>query len=180
MKDGDVSLILKDVTIDDEGVCVVSTWKKHGDGIRASSTFMLFLQVNKHTTTPPPISTPAGSTSITLPPVLSVLLPIGSVYVVVLLVLLVLLARRCVQRKLEADGEDDITSSITYSVVKASNHQQPPVKETRERETDSAVIYSAVRTEDVSHGQTTIRTRRLRYSCSLSVTVDRDKLVLAG
>ncbi|XP_039464673.1 uncharacterized protein LOC120438317 [Oreochromis aureus] len=169
MKDGDVSLILNNVTINDAGtyechVFMEKIW-------RWQSISIIYLSVvvppDKHTTTPPPTSAAhPGSTSITLPPSLSppplsVLLPVGSVYVVVLLVLLVLLVRRCVHRKLE-DGEDDITSSITYSVVKSSNHQQPPVKEARERETDSAVIYSAVRTEDVSYGQTTIRTRRPR------------------
>ncbi|XP_039464661.1 uncharacterized protein LOC120438311 isoform X2 [Oreochromis aureus] len=168
MKDGNVSFILKDVTINDTGTYKCLVYVEETKPRRLINIIHLTVDPpDKHTTTPPPTST--------LPPVLSVLLPIGSVYVVVLLVLLVLLVRRCVHRKLE-DGEDDITSSITYSVVKSSNHQQPPVKEARERETDSAVIYSAVRTEDVSHGQTTIRTRRLRYSCSLSVTVDRDKL----
>lgn len=35
--------------------------------------------------------------------------------------------------------------------------------------TDSLAIYSVVRTEDVSNGQTPMRPRRLRYSCSLSL-----------
>ncbi|XP_039464676.1 uncharacterized protein LOC120438320 [Oreochromis aureus] len=163
MKDGDVSLILKDVTINDAGTykCHV-LMEKPWQWSNISIIHLHVVPPEKPTTTPPPTSAAhPGSTSITLPPPLSVLLPVGAVYVVVLLVLLVLLVRRCVHRKLE-DGEDDITSSIAYSVVKSSNHQQPPVKETREGETDSAVIYSAVRTEDVSYGQTTIRTRRLR------------------
>ncbi|CAI5669709.1 unnamed protein product [Oreochromis niloticus] len=155
MKDGDVSLILKDVTINDAGtykchVLMEKPWQwsnisiihlhvvppaeTHPHRHTAPPLTNSWITVTeKPTTTPPPTSAAhPGSTSITLPPPLSVLLPVGAVYVVVLLVLLVLLVRRCVHRKLEADGEDDITSSIAYSVVKSSNHQQPPVKETRE------------------------------------------------
>ncbi|CAI5671527.1 unnamed protein product [Oreochromis niloticus] len=43
-----------------------------------------------------------------------------------------------------------------------SGHGESPSSWITVTETDSAVIYSAVRTEDVSHGQTTIRTRRPR------------------
>ncbi|CAI5671525.1 unnamed protein product [Oreochromis niloticus] len=135
MKDGDVSLILKDVTIDDAGTYECRVYMgRETDSWEFISIIFLRVPPDKHTIF-----------------LLSVLLPIGSVYVVVLLV------RRCVHRKLEEDGEDDITSDITYSVVKSSNHQQPRIGD---RETDSAVIYSAVRSEDVSYGQTTIRTRR--------------------
>ncbi|CAI5671456.1 unnamed protein product [Oreochromis niloticus] len=64
------------------------------------------------------------------PPVLSVLSFVGSVCVVVLLVLLVLLVRRYVPRKPEGETQ-------TYS--------------------DSAAVYSAVRTEDVTYGPIIIK-----------------------
>ncbi|KAL4008554.1 hypothetical protein ACER0C_002406 [Sarotherodon galilaeus] len=173
MKDGDASLILKNVTINDVGTyeCRVDVRET-----RLWDLSIIYLSVvDPPGDSPPPISTPPptstsnpGSISITLPPSLSapplsVLLPVGSVYVVVLLVLLVLWVRQCVHRKLEVDGEDDIISSITYSVVKASTTSSPTNQ--RWRFTDSAVVYSAVRTEDVSYGQTPIRTRRPR--CTL-------------
>uniref|UniRef100_A0AAX7VFL7 Ig-like domain-containing protein n=1 Tax=Astatotilapia calliptera TaxID=8154 RepID=A0AAX7VFL7_ASTCA len=94
-----------------------------------------------------------------------------TVCVVALLVLLVLLVRRCVHRKPEDqdNGEDDIITDITCSVSNISKCQQQPIR--KSQECDSAVIYLAVRTEDVSYGQTTIRTRRPRAKCHLITEV---------
>ncbi|CAI5660386.1 unnamed protein product [Oreochromis niloticus] len=166
-------MTIQHVSRSDEGLykCDIS-----GHGESPSSWITV---TGEHTNTPPPTSTPPpGSTFNTLPPslsppVLSVFSFVGSVCVVVLLVLLVLLVKRCVHRKPEDqdDGEDDIITDITCSVINISKCQQQPIKKTQE--CDSAVIYSAVRTEDVGCGQTTIRTRRPRFS--LSLTMDRDK-----
>ncbi|XP_039859943.1 uncharacterized protein LOC120716468 isoform X2 [Simochromis diagramma] len=167
IKDGDVSLILKDVRTDDAGTyeCRVVTIRRKRANLSSNPISIIYLHVvppGEHTTTPPPTSTPPpGSTHITLPPslslpVLSVLSCVGSVCVVVLLVLLVPLVRRCVHRKPEEDGEDE----IIHSTIKISNHPQQPIKP--RRDIYSAVVYSAVRTEDVGYGQTTIRTRRPR------------------
>ncbi|XP_025757771.1 low affinity immunoglobulin gamma Fc region receptor II-like isoform X2 [Oreochromis niloticus] len=166
-------MTIQHVSRSDEGLykCDIS-----GHGESPSSWITV---TDKHTTTPPPTSTPLLiNTSIPAPasaPLLfHMLISFASVCIVVLLVLLVLLVRRCVHRKVEdIVGEDDIITDVMYSAVKTTIHQQPI---RRSRETDSAVVYSAVRTEDVSYGQTTNRTRRPRYSCSLSLTVDRDKL----
>uniref|UniRef100_A0A669DQ94 Low affinity immunoglobulin gamma Fc region receptor II-like n=1 Tax=Oreochromis niloticus TaxID=8128 RepID=A0A669DQ94_ORENI len=147
-------MTIQHVSRSDEGLykCDIS-----GHGESPSSWITV---TGEHTTTPPPTSTSPPSLS---PPVLSVLSSLGSVCVVVLLVLLVLLVRRCVHRKPEdeeQDGEDDITSKITYSDINISARIKLPIK--AQRETDSAVVYSAVTTEDVCYGQTTIRIRRPR------------------
>uniref|UniRef100_A0AAZ1XD14 Ig-like domain-containing protein n=1 Tax=Oreochromis aureus TaxID=47969 RepID=A0AAZ1XD14_OREAU len=156
-------MTIQHVSRSDEGLykCDISA---HGESPSSWITV-----TEKLTTTPPPTSTPPpGSTSITLPPslsppILSVLSSVGSVCVVVLLVLLVLVVRRSVHRKPEVDreeGEDnDVISHVMYSYVKRSDYQQS-IRD--KRETDLAVVYSAVRSEDVSYGQTTIRTRRPR------------------
>uniref|UniRef100_A0AAX7TT42 Ig-like domain-containing protein n=1 Tax=Astatotilapia calliptera TaxID=8154 RepID=A0AAX7TT42_ASTCA len=124
------------------------------------------------TSTPPPTFTsPPGSTSNTLPPsrshpLLSMMLvsSVGSSCVVVLLVLLVPLVRRCVHRKPEADqeeaGEDDIITYVMYSYIQLSDPQQQPIR--KSKETDTTVVYPAVGSDDVSNGQTTISTRKLR------------------
>uniref|UniRef100_A0AAZ1XGJ3 Ig-like domain-containing protein n=1 Tax=Oreochromis aureus TaxID=47969 RepID=A0AAZ1XGJ3_OREAU len=107
-------MTIQHVSRSDEGLykCNIS-----GHGESPSSWITV---TDKHTTTPPPTSTPPpastsapDSTSITLPPslspaVLSVLSCVGSVCVGVLLVLLVLLVRRCIQRKPE--GETQMTA----------------------------------------------------------------------
>uniref|UniRef100_A0AAZ1XZY5 Ig-like domain-containing protein n=1 Tax=Oreochromis aureus TaxID=47969 RepID=A0AAZ1XZY5_OREAU len=147
-------MTIQHVSRSDEGLykCDIS-----GHGESPSSWITV---TDKHTTTPPPTSTP--------PLVLSVLSCVGSVCVVVLLV------RRCVHRKPEDQdvGEDDIITDIMCSVINISTFQQQPIRQSEE--CDSAVIYSAVRTEDVSYGQTTIRTRRPRVStrakCHLLLT----------
>uniref|UniRef100_A0AAZ1X989 Ig-like domain-containing protein n=1 Tax=Oreochromis aureus TaxID=47969 RepID=A0AAZ1X989_OREAU len=162
-------MTIQHVSRSDEGLykCDIS-----GHGESPSSCITV---TDKHTTTPPPTSTPAststpppGPTHINLPPslsppVLSVLSFAGSVCFVVLLVLLVLLVRRCVHRKPE-DGkvaeEDDIISYVMYCDVKTSELQKQPIRRRRDR--NSAAVDSAVRTEDVSYEQTYIRTRRPR------------------
>ncbi|XP_039859948.1 low affinity immunoglobulin gamma Fc region receptor II-like [Simochromis diagramma] len=114
----------------------------------------------EHTTTPPPTSTlPSTSTS---PPVLSLLPCVGSVCFVVLLVLLVLLVRRCVHRKPEDQYEaveNGITDDILYSDVKISTHQHP---KKQNNDSDAAVIYSSVRTEDISYGRIIIKDTKTR------------------
>uniref|UniRef100_A0AAZ1XKP2 Ig-like domain-containing protein n=1 Tax=Oreochromis aureus TaxID=47969 RepID=A0AAZ1XKP2_OREAU len=152
-------MTIQHVSRSDEGLykCDIS-----GHGESPSSWITV---TDKHTTTPPPTSTPPGSNSPPGSSVIPVFLFVGSVCVVVLLVLLVLLVRQCVHRKPEADqeetGKDDIITHVVYNIVKLSHHPQS-IRPSRECES----------AEDVSCGQT----RRPRYSCSLSFTVDRDKL----
>ncbi|XP_025759257.1 low affinity immunoglobulin gamma Fc region receptor II-like isoform X2 [Oreochromis niloticus] len=146
-------MTIQHVSRSDEGLykCDIS-----GHGESPSSWITV---TDKHTTTPPPTSTPPGSTSVTLPASLSpavvcVLSVFGSVCVMVMLVLLILLVRRFVHRK----PEDDIRDDIRYSEIKISNPHQQPMR--RRKETDPAAVYSAVRTEDVSYGQITIKEKQ--------------------
>uniref|UniRef100_A0AAZ1XII6 Ig-like domain-containing protein n=1 Tax=Oreochromis aureus TaxID=47969 RepID=A0AAZ1XII6_OREAU len=100
-----------------------------------------------HITTPPPTSTPPpGSTSVTLPPVLSVLSCVGSVCVVVLLVLLVLLVRHCVHRKPEE--RDPVYSAVKTGDVSYGEIIIKDVKkQTRIREfnREPNVVYSSLK-----------------------------------
>uniref|UniRef100_A0A669F695 Ig-like domain-containing protein n=1 Tax=Oreochromis niloticus TaxID=8128 RepID=A0A669F695_ORENI len=84
-------MTIQHVSRSDEGLykCDIS-----GHGESPSSWITV---TDKHTTTPPPTSSS--------PPVLSVLSCVGSVCFVVLLVLLVLLGRRCVHRKPEGETQ---------------------------------------------------------------------------
>ncbi|XP_026179131.1 low affinity immunoglobulin gamma Fc region receptor II-c-like isoform X3 [Mastacembelus armatus] len=91
-----------------------------------------------------PATAPAPTTA---PPYV---LPVASVCGLVLLVLLVLLVRRHVQRKPKA-GEDQISDVRTCQ----TRQQQQPVRRITDR--DPAPVYSAVRTEDVTYGQIVIR-----------------------
>ncbi|CAI5660580.1 unnamed protein product [Oreochromis niloticus] len=147
-------MTIQHVSRSDEGLykCDIS-----GHGESPSSWITV---TEKHTTTPPPTSTLPGSTSVTLPASLSpavvcVLSVFGSVCVMVMLVLLILLVRRFVHRKPE---EDDIRDDIRYSEIKISNPHQQPTR--RRKETDPAAVYSAVRPEDVSYGQITIKEKQ--------------------
>uniref|UniRef100_A0A669B779 Ig-like domain-containing protein n=1 Tax=Oreochromis niloticus TaxID=8128 RepID=A0A669B779_ORENI len=99
----------------------------------------------------------------TSPAVLSVLSCVGSVCVVVLLVLLVLLVRRCVHRKPEVRDSAAVPSSVTSE---DTSYAEIIIKEkqnnSKMRETDTHVVYSAVRTEAVSYGQTAVTPNRQR------------------
>ncbi|CAI5671419.1 unnamed protein product [Oreochromis niloticus] len=156
-------MTIQHVSRSDEGLykCDIS-----GHGESPSSWITV---TDKPTTTPPPTSTPPTvSTHTTLspspsPPVLSVLLvsSVGSSWVVVLLVLLVLLGKRCVHNKPEDQeeaGEDDIITYVMY--ISTSDHQQQPVRQSKE--TDAAVVYPAVSDDEVCYGETIVRTRRPR------------------
>uniref|UniRef100_A0A669EC23 Ig-like domain-containing protein n=1 Tax=Oreochromis niloticus TaxID=8128 RepID=A0A669EC23_ORENI len=145
-------MTIQHVSRSDEGLykCDIS-----GHGESPSSWITV---TEKPTTTPPP-----GSTSITLPPllspaVLSVLSSVGAVCFVVLLVLLVLLVKRLVHKNFKELEENDITEDITYSDIKISNRQQKLIRGSRG--TDPAAVYSAVRTEDVNYGQITIKEKQ--------------------
>ncbi|CAI5660096.1 unnamed protein product [Oreochromis niloticus] len=142
-------MTIQHVSRSDEGLykCDIS-----GHGESPSSWITV---TGEHTTTPPPSLSP---------PALYVLSCVGSVCVVVLLVLLVLLVRRCVHRKPEAEQEEDanynFTNNITYSDIKSSHCQQRAIKQ--HRDFDTAVVYSAVRTEDVTYGQIAIKPKKIR------------------
>uniref|UniRef100_A0A669ETP3 Ig-like domain-containing protein n=1 Tax=Oreochromis niloticus TaxID=8128 RepID=A0A669ETP3_ORENI len=144
-------MTIQHVSRSDEGLykCDIS-----GHGESPSSWITV---TDKHTTTPPP--TPASI--ITSPPdsflLLPVLLPVGSVCVVVLLVLVVLLVRQRVCRKSAVDLEK-LEDGLTYSDLKQLHHQQQSVK--LNTGSDSAVVYTAVRTEDISYEQTEIRSNK--------------------
>ncbi|XP_033182579.1 high affinity immunoglobulin epsilon receptor subunit alpha-like [Anabas testudineus] len=114
------------VTKSDEGLykCHISS---HGESPPS------WISVTEKPTTTPGLSTP-----------LPVGLPVSIFVFICFLVFLVLLVRRCGQKKSKTDevGED-----VKYAEVKISRHPQ------QTRESDPAVIYSAVKREDVSYGQ---------------------------
>uniref|UniRef100_A0AAX7UGA4 Ig-like domain-containing protein n=1 Tax=Astatotilapia calliptera TaxID=8154 RepID=A0AAX7UGA4_ASTCA len=117
-------MTIQHVSRSDEGLykCDIS-----GHGESPSSWITV---TDKHTTTPPPTSTPTPVSIITSPPdslLLPVLLPVGSVCVVVLLVLVVLLVRQRVCRKSAVDLEK-AEDGLTYSDLKELHHQQQSVK----------------------------------------------------
>ncbi|GLD72587.1 low affinity immunoglobulin gamma Fc region receptor II-like isoform X2 [Lates japonicus] len=90
------------------------------------------------TTAGPTPTSPAVSTYSSSSP-LPVLLPVVSLCGLVVLVLLV---RRCVQRKHKAD-KGEVKDDITYSDVKILHHQQQPIRTSRE--CYSVAVYSGVR-----------------------------------
>ncbi|XP_033182635.1 low affinity immunoglobulin gamma Fc region receptor II-like [Anabas testudineus] len=92
---------------------------------------------------------PCGPSPLVLLPVLLFALSVSGL---VLLAFLILLVKQHVCRRPVDDNEEVGDGDIVYTEVKISNHRQPVI-----RESDSAVVYSAVRTEDVSHGQTVIK-----------------------
>ncbi|KAM4537336.1 uncharacterized protein PAE49_021679 isoform 2-T2 [Odontesthes bonariensis] len=104
------------------------------------------------TTLCPTSAPPPGSSS----PLLSLVLPLVCVCVVVLL--LVLLVKRCICKKSEADKEQVGEDDVTYSDVKISRRKQQKVKTTQEE--DPATLYSAVRPEDVTYGEITIKNKQ--------------------
>uniref|UniRef100_A0AAX7W7E1 Ig-like domain-containing protein n=1 Tax=Astatotilapia calliptera TaxID=8154 RepID=A0AAX7W7E1_ASTCA len=133
-------MTIQHVSRSDEGLykCDIS-----GHGESPSSWITV---TDKHTTTPPPTSTPQPGSS--LIPVLS---SVGSVCVVVLLVLLVLLVRRCVHRKPEEN--DRAAADVSYGQIMVKEKQS----ELKTRESDSTTIYSEVRTGDFCYGPKTTR-----------------------
>ncbi|XP_030581780.1 uncharacterized protein LOC115777894 [Archocentrus centrarchus] len=109
----------------------------------------------RHTTTPPPTSN--------FPFVLFALSSVGSVCVVILLLLLALVVIRCGHRKPKESDPAAVASAVRTEI----NYGRIFIKETpnkpKTRETETAVIYSTVRTEDVSYGQTAVTPK----SCSV-------------
>ncbi|XP_042257800.1 low affinity immunoglobulin gamma Fc region receptor II-like [Thunnus maccoyii] len=95
-----------------------------------------------------PLFTPTSTSTSTSSHLM--LLSVPLVCGLVPLVLLVLLVRRCVQRKLKAAeldvGEDDITDDITYSGIKKWYHQSQPIR--RSRVCYSVAVFSAVKTTE--------------------------------
>ncbi|XP_067380713.1 uncharacterized protein [Channa argus] len=160
------------VTKSDEGLykCHISS---HGE----SPPSWIYV-TEKPTTTSPPSwiyvtensSTTASnvtSTSSTKLNLLYVSYCVAPVCGLILLTLLVLLVRQHVQRKQKADemtvGAETITDDITYSDIKIRRHKHHQQKSSRQsKETDSAALYSTVRTEDVRYGQIVIRPKRRR------------------
>uniref|UniRef100_A0AAZ1X2N8 Ig-like domain-containing protein n=1 Tax=Oreochromis aureus TaxID=47969 RepID=A0AAZ1X2N8_OREAU len=104
---------------------------------------------------------PATSNSLSVFPLLSVLLSFGSVCVVVLLVLLVV--RRCVHRKPE-----ESCPAANNTVMRAGDvsYGQIIIKQKKNKlkrkETNPAAVYLAVGTEDISYGQIFIRPKTPR------------------
>uniref|UniRef100_A0AAZ1XUC4 Ig-like domain-containing protein n=1 Tax=Oreochromis aureus TaxID=47969 RepID=A0AAZ1XUC4_OREAU len=143
-------MTIQHVSRSDEGLykCDIS-----GHGESNSSWITV---TDKHTTTPPPTSTPPTMTTLipvpaSAPPLLlPVLISVASVCIVVLLVLLVLLVMRCVHRKPE-DPDKAAGDDVTYTGIQVSHRRQQPVNQSRE--TDTTAVYSAVRTEDVTYGK---------------------------
>uniref|UniRef100_A0AAZ1XZZ7 Ig-like domain-containing protein n=1 Tax=Oreochromis aureus TaxID=47969 RepID=A0AAZ1XZZ7_OREAU len=137
-------MTIQHVSRSDEGLykCDIS-----GHGESPSSWITV---TDKHTTTPPPTCTPPpGSIASPGSPLIPVLSCVGSVCVVVLLVLLVLLRRRHAHRKPEDQAGKD---GITYSDIRVTHRQrQQPIR--HNKEDDPAVIYSAVRNDNISYEQ---------------------------
>ncbi|XP_076737237.1 uncharacterized protein LOC112431770 [Maylandia zebra] len=141
-------MTIQHVSRSDEGLykCDIS-----GHGESPSSWITV---TGEHNTTPPPTSTPpphnkhVSHVHIILPVLIA-----ASVCVVVLLI------RRLVHRKPEDQKEngEDITDDIMYSDIKISTRQLQPA---RQRESDPATVYSAVRTEDVTYGEIIIRDKK--------------------
>ncbi|XP_029381938.1 uncharacterized protein LOC115058643 isoform X2 [Echeneis naucrates] len=151
-------MTLRHVNKSAEGLykCVV-----RGQG-RSESSWVSVTEKPSPSSTPPPPS-PSSSSSSLHPSLLGIL----SVSGLVLLVLLVLLVRRWVQGKRDADEEvkngditGDITGDIIYSDLKILHHQRQPIKENGD--VDPAAVYSAVRTEDVVNGPITTEDGRWR------------------
>ncbi|XP_039464028.1 low affinity immunoglobulin gamma Fc region receptor II-c-like [Oreochromis aureus] len=142
-------MTIQHVSRSDEGLykCDISS---HGESPSSWITV-----TDKHTTTPPPTSTPPPTFALFL--VLRVLLPVELVSVVVLLVFLVVLVRRCVHRKSEESDTAAVysaggTEDINYGQIVIKENQNKP----KMRESDPSVIYSAVRAQDFSYRQTSI------------------------
>ncbi|XP_067380805.1 transmembrane and immunoglobulin domain-containing protein 1-like isoform X1 [Channa argus] len=179
------------VTKSDEGLykCHISS---HGESPPS------WIYVTEKTMTAPPPSWESvtgqegNSTATPQPtsPLVFVLLSVVPLCALIVLVLLVILLRKCVWRKNKAAEEEVGEGDITYSDV---HHQQQPIRQNREtdpaavysavkgaehisygqilinqetkskkKEADPAAVYSAVRTEDVSYGQIVIRPNRRR------------------
>ncbi|XP_042256688.1 uncharacterized protein LOC121889065 [Thunnus maccoyii] len=148
------------VSKSDEGLykCNISS---HGE---SPSSWITVTEKPTTTSQSTPLSTPTSTSQ----PLISWFVPsVCGLVVLMLLFLLVILVRRCVQRKPKAAklevGEDDITDDITYSDIKILHHQPQPIRQSRE--SDPAAVYSAVKTtEDVSYGQIVIKSNRTRES----------------
>ncbi|XP_033182598.1 Fc receptor-like protein 5 [Anabas testudineus] len=105
--------------------------------------------ISSHGESPPSwisVTGQEGEDSLSDNPLLSVLLPVASVSGLLLLVLLFLLVRRCVQRKPKARevkvGEDD----ITYSDIKIL-HRQRSNRQKNEPPPEPEVVYSSLRSD---------------------------------
>ncbi|KAM4536237.1 uncharacterized protein PAE49_020890 [Odontesthes bonariensis] len=148
-------MTLLHVTSSDEGLyrCNISG---HGE----SPPSWISVTEKPTTSSPPSSSITHGSTShLPLPYVVLLAACVG--VFLLLLVLLVLLVRRCVHRKAEADvggTEED----VTYSDLKTLTHPQQQNRKNRVNpaEPDPAAVYSAVRTDHVSYGEVVFRDRK--------------------
>uniref|UniRef100_A0A669EKD7 Ig-like domain-containing protein n=1 Tax=Oreochromis niloticus TaxID=8128 RepID=A0A669EKD7_ORENI len=152
-------MTIQHVSRSDEGLykCDIS-----GHGESPSSWITV---TDKHTTTPPPTSN-----SLSVFPLLSVLLSFGSVCVVVLLVLLVV--RRCVHRKPEesfpaANNTVMRAGDVSYGqiIIKQKKNKL------KRKETNPAAVYLAVGTEDISYGQIFIRPKTPRGTSAIYLKV---------
>ncbi|XP_073330965.1 uncharacterized protein [Pagrus major] len=152
-------MTIRHVSRSDEGLYKCNT-SEHGE---SPPSWITVTEKPATTTSPSPSSLSASSHppdsvwSIVILSILSILL------VVVLLVPLVLLVRWCINRKPKAaeeeGGGDDIRDDITYSGVRISRPPEQPIR--RSRESDPAVVYSAVRpAEDVSYGQVVFKDKK--------------------
>ncbi|XP_067380591.1 low affinity immunoglobulin gamma Fc region receptor III-like isoform X2 [Channa argus] len=126
-----------------------TTTNGHGE----SSPSWIYVTEKPTTTSPPSwiyvTEKPPGSSS---SPPLSVVISVSSIFGLTLLVLLVLLVKLV---KPKTDEEEVGEGDIAYTDIKILHDQQRPIKQSRE--TDPAVVYSAVRTGDVSYGQIVIK-----------------------
>ncbi|KAF3698217.1 Fc receptor-like protein 5 [Channa argus] len=138
------------VTKSDEGLykCHISS---HGE---SPPSWIYITEKPTTTTQPSGISVP-GKPTTTPQPIAAFVVP---VCFCVLLMLLVLLVVQHVWRKNKnkAAKEEVGEGDITYSDVKTSHQQQWPIQ--KNRETDPAAVYSAVKgAEDISYGQIIIK-----------------------
>ncbi|XP_038164104.1 uncharacterized protein LOC119798624 isoform X2 [Cyprinodon tularosa] len=138
-------MTLHHVTSSDEGLYRCNI-RGHGE----SPSSWISVEGKPTPSSPPP--PPPSSSSLPAAHPLPTTIAVPAMFIVLLSLLLVLLVRRYVCRKTDAEEMKEQEQSITYSELTI---QQQPLRSSRDR--DSAAVCSAVRTEDVSYGEINIR-----------------------
>ncbi|XP_025761517.1 low affinity immunoglobulin gamma Fc region receptor II [Oreochromis niloticus] len=144
-------MTIQHVSRSDEGLykCDIS-----GHGESPSSWITVTVDAGSPTCPPPSASTTSFYSLFSSPP-LSVMVSVPSITGPLLLVILVLVLRRCIQRK---TGVSDAVTAATSSSVRRTSADDGNGSKMM-RESDPAAVYSSVhRTSDVSYAQIPIKT----------------------
>ncbi|XP_055012258.1 low affinity immunoglobulin gamma Fc region receptor II-like isoform X1 [Boleophthalmus pectinirostris] len=109
-----------------------------------------------HVSSPPPSVQPSAQSPVS--PLGSWSLVLGLIVgsVLILLVLLVLVVRRCQRHTVDACPEEDGTDDVTYSHILHQQQRQP----VRRTEKEKNPVYSSVKTADVCYSSITIKKTR--------------------